>query len=75
MTKELRIVHDSAFNLKESAYKYKVTHKSSTQGYTMLFHNLEGIQHQLKETHYDALVEKLELTNNETMYFVFKQLQ
>ena len=73
MAKEPRIDHNATLNLKKSAYK--VTHKPSAQGYTMLFQDLEGIQHQLKEAYNDASVEKLELTHSDIMHFVIKQLQ
>ena len=73
MAKEPRINHNAALNPKGSAYK--VTHRSSAQGCTMLFQDLKGIQHQLKEAHHDASVKKLQLTNNEIIHFVIKQLR
>ena len=54
MAKEPQIDHDAALILKESAYK--VTHKPSPQGCTMLIQELKGIQHQLKEAHHDVPV-------------------
>ena len=73
MVKELYIDQDDALTLKESTYK--ITHRSSPKGYTMLIQQYKRVQHQLKEAHHDASVEKLELTDNEIMYFVIKQLQ
>ena len=73
MANEPHIDHNAAINLKESTYK--VTHRPSSQGCTMLFQELESIQQQLKEAYHNASVEKLELTNNEIMHFIIKQLQ
>ena len=73
MAKEPHINYDPALTLKKSTYK--VTHRLSPQGCVMFIQQLEGIQHQLKEAHYDASVEKLELTDNEIMHFVIKQLR
>ena len=64
--------HDAAINLKESASK--VTHKPSAQGCTMTFQELKDIQHTLKESPGDAILSKLELTYNEIMHFVIKQI-
>ena len=70
MAKEPNNDQDAALTLKESTYKF--THRPSPQGCTMLTQQYKGVQYQLKKAHHDATVEKLELVNNETMYFVIK---
>ena len=73
IAKEPYIDHSTILTIIESTYK--VTHKASPQGCTMLIQQLEGIQHQLKEAHHNTSVEKLELTDNEIIHFGIKQLQ
>ena len=41
----------------------------------MLFQDLEGIQHKLKEAPSDATLLKLELMFNDIMHFAIKQIQ
>ena len=51
--------HDVVIDLKESASK--VTHKPNTQGCTMTFQELEGIQHKLEKVPGDTTLSKIEL--------------
>ena len=73
LAKDPRNDHDATLTLKQSASQ--VTHKLSTQGCTMTFQELESIQHKLAEAPGDATLSKLELTPNEIMQFVIKQIQ
>ena len=73
MAKDPRNDHDATLTLKESASQ--VRHKPSAQGCTMTFQELEMIQHKLAEAPDDATFSKLELTKNEIMHFVIKQIR
>ena len=73
LAKDPRNDHDATLTLKESASQ--VRHKPSAQGCTMTFQELESIQHKLAEAPGDATLSKLELTPNEIMHFVIKQIR
>ena len=73
LAKDPRNDHDATLTLKESTSQ--VRHKPSAQGCTMTFQELESIQHKLAEAPGDAPLSKLELTPNEIMHFVIKQIR
>ena len=72
LAKDSRNDHNVTLTLKESASQ--VRHKSSAQGCTMTFQELESIHHKLAEAPGDATLSKLEFTPNEIMHFVIKQI-
>ena len=51
---------------------YKITHTLSVKGFTKLFQEYEGIQHQLKDTHHNSLVEQPELSDDVIMHCTIK---
>ena len=73
LVKDPRIDHDAVLDLKNSAAL--VRHTPSAQGCTVTYQELEAIQHKLAEAPDDATFTKLELTRNEIMHYVLKQIE
>ena len=72
LAKDPRNDHDAILTLKESASQ--IRHTPSTKWCILTFQEFEGIQHKLAEAPADATFSKLELTSNEIMHFVIKQI-
>ena len=72
LAKDPRLNHDAVLDLKTSATQ--VRHTPSAQGCTMTYQELEAIQHKLAVATADATFAKLELSHNEIMHCVLKQI-
>ena len=73
LAKDPRNDHDAILTLKESASQ--VRHTPSAQGCTATYQEIEAIQHKLAEAPADVTFSKLELTGNDIMHFVIKQIR